>query len=359
MQVPALGHRSPEFKDVIKELTQGLRYLFQTKGNVVTLTGSASLGMEAAVSNVIGPGDKILVLENGKFGERFAKLAKMYAGDGAVVVKTEMGQPWNLAEAERLIAGGGFKAVACVANESSAGVANPAARIAELCKQHDAFFLLDGVTAVGGADVPVDKWGVDACIVGSQKCIGAPAGLSYLALSDEYLAAAKPRSLYGDLKSAANKWNEGTTPFTPATHLFLATAAALKLLAEDTLESRIERCKRQARAFRAAMAALGLNLLPPAEIASETITAVRYPAGAGEKEIRDVLKNDFGIVVAGGQDELKGKIMRVGHMGFARSRELVATVGCIEQALSRTTHPTTLGAGVSAFLRQWGQQPAS
>ncbi len=357
MNRPAVGHRSAEFKDVLKHLTQGLRYLFQTKDRVLLLTGSATLGMEAAISNVIGPADKILVLENGKFGERFSEIARLYTTN-AEIVKTEMGQPLDLARADGLLSKGGFKAMAAVLNESSTGVHNPGAQLAELARKHDVLFLADGVTAVGGVDVPVDKWGIDACVVGSQKCIGAPPGATLLSLSDAYYDAIRPRSLYMNLKDAADKWADGESSFTPATHLYLAVEEALELLAEETLEKRIERSFRMTRSVRAGMAALNIPLLVPDEIASQTVTAARYPEGVTEKDVREVLKQDFGVVVAGGQGSFKGKIFRVGTMGFTRSRELLGFLGGLEIALARTSHVFPPGGGVSAFQKAWATKPS-
>lgn len=359
MMRPAIGHRSPEFKEVIRRLTRGLRYLFQTKGDVLLLTGSASLGMEAVVSNVAGPGDRVLVLENGKFGERFSQIARAYLGDGATVVRTGMGEALDLERAEQALRQGEYKAVAAVLNESSAGVRNPGAVLAELCRRHDVLFLADAVTAAGGSHVPVDDWGVDACVVGSQKALGAPPGVTLLSLSKDYLAAARPRGLYMDLQKAAEQWEEEETPFTPATHLYLAVAEALDMLAEETLGKRIERARRLQRATRAALTALEIPLLVPDAIASETITAARYPPGVNEKDIRDVLKQEFGVVVAGGQGDLKGRIFRIGHMGYAQMREVFATMGCLELALARTTHVFTKGAGVSAFLDAWASKPST
>ncbi|HLE47789.1 MAG TPA: alanine--glyoxylate aminotransferase family protein, partial [Candidatus Thermoplasmatota archaeon] len=316
MMAPAIGHRSSDFKTVIRNITRGLQYLFQTKGRVAVLTASASAGMEAAVSNLVGPGDRIAVVVNGKFGERFAEIAKRYCPQGTVLIETPMGAPADLGRLEELLAAGGVKAVAAVLNESSAGVQNPGEKIADLCRRFDAFFIADGVTAVGGVDVPVDKWGIDVCIVGSQKCLGAPPGVAYLSCSDEAFAAFRSPSLYLDLKALFSKWADEETPFTPATHLFLATQAALDLLAEETLEKRIQRTRRLAHAFRAACAAIGLPLLAHEATPSDTITAVRYPAAVTEAQVRDVLRSQFGIVVAGGQGDLKGKIVRLGHLGF-------------------------------------------
>ncbi|HLE47423.1 MAG TPA: alanine--glyoxylate aminotransferase family protein [Candidatus Thermoplasmatota archaeon] len=350
MMVPAVGHRSSDFKGVIRNLTKGLQYMFQTKGRVAVLTASASAGMEAAVSNLVGPGDKIAVLVNGKFGERFAEIAKRYSPHGTILVETPMGAPADLARLEAVLAGGGVKAVAAVLNESSTGVQNPGDKIAELCRRHDAFFIADGVTAVGGMEVPVDKWGIDVCIVGSQKCLGAPPGVTYLACSDEAFAAFRSPTMYLDLKALFTKWSEEETPFTPATHLFLATQAALDLLAEETLEKRIQRTRRLAQAFRAACAALSLPLLPQNAVPSDTITAVRYPDTVTEAQVRELLRSQFGVVVAGGQGEMKGKIFRVGHMGFAQARELAALVAALEDLLARAMHPFPPGAGTTALL---------
>lgn len=347
--VPAIGHRSGEFKEVLRRLTKGLQYFFQTKGPVLALTGSASMGMEAVVSNVIKRGQKIVVLENGKFGERFSDLARRYAGESAIVLKAAYGAGVDLSALESTLAQGGVKAVAFVLNESSTGVTNPGQRIAELCERYNALSLADGVTAVGGIEVPVDKWKLDACVVGSQKCLGAPPGATLVSLSKRFLEAADSPSMYMDLKAHAAKWAEEETPFTPATHLFLACAEALDMLAEETLEARIARTARLAHALRVALATLNLPLLADATIASNTLTAVRYPAGVTEKDVREPLKKEHGIVVAGGQGELKGKIFRAAHMGYVAPREVVALVAALEALLRKTTHEFSAGAAVPAF----------
>lgn len=350
---PTIGHRSPEFKETIKHLTTGMRYLFQTKNDVVALTGSATLGMEAVIAAVATPADKVLVLSNGKFGERFSELAKAYAGEGAEVIASPMGTPLDLERAEARLAQGGVKAVAVVLNESSTGMQNPGANIADLCKKHDVLFLADAVTAAGGMEVPVDRWGIDACIVGSQKCLGAPAGATLISVSPDFLSAARPRGLYLDLVNAVKQWSNSATPFTPSVPLYTAVAEALDMLAEETLEQRIARTERLAAAFRRGLAALQLSLVPPPAFASNTVSAVRYPAGVTDKAIREVLKQEFGIVVSGGQGELEGKCFRVGHMGYVQPRELIALLGALEGALARTSHVVARGAGVTAFVDAW------
>jgi aspartate aminotransferase-like enzyme len=351
MMAPAIAHRSADFRGVLRNLTKGLQYLFQTKGRVAIMTASASAGMEAAISNLVGPDDKIVVVVNGKFGERFLDIARRYCPRGTIAVQSAMGMPVDLAALEAALAAGGVRAVAMVLNESSSGVANPGEKVAELCKKHDAFFIADGVTAVGGVDVPVDKWGIDVCIVGSQKCLGAPPGLTYLSASDEAFEAFRSPSLYLDLKLLFEKWADEETPFTPATHLFLATQAALELLGEETLEKRIERTERAARAFRSACDAMHLTLLPSHAVASNTISAVQNPPAVSEAQLREALRKEHGFVVAGGQGELKGKIFRVGHMGFAQTRELASLVATLEELLSKAGHPLTPGAGTGAFFK--------
>jgi aspartate aminotransferase-like enzyme len=348
MMVPAIAHRSGDFKAVLRNLTKGLQYLFQTKGRVTILTASASGGMEAAISNLMRPMEKIVVAQNGKFGERFAEIAKRYCPEGTTVVASPMGAPLDLVGIERALAAGNVKALAVVINESSSGVVNPVEKLADLAKKYNVYFIADGVTAIGGMPVDVDKLGIDIAIVGSQKCVGAPAGLAYVACSDEAYGELRSPSMYLDLKAHFDKWKEDETPFTPATHLFLATLEALDMLVEETLEKRIERTAKMAKAFRAACRALNLTLLPDESISSPTITAVRNPPAVTEAQLREALRKDHGIVVAGGQGELKGKIFRVGHMGIAQPREILTLVAALEDLLSRAQHPFTPGAGVAA-----------
>lgn len=351
MMAPAIGHRSSDFKSILRNLTKGLQYLFQTKGRVAILTASASAGMEAAISNLVGAGDKVVVAQNGKFGQRFAEIAKRYAPGGTTVVSSPMGMPLDLGAVEKALSKGGVKAVAAVLNESSAGVVNPGEKLGELCRTYDAYFIADGVTAFGGIDVPMDKWGIDVAIVGSQKCVGAPPGLCYVACSDAAHGEFKSPGLYLDLKAHFNKWADEETPFTPATHLFFATQTALDMLVEETLPKRVQRTAKLAAAFRAACAALDLALLPEASISSPTITAVQNPPAVPESMLRDVLRKEHGVVVAGGQGEVKGRIFRVGHMGFVQAREMMALVAALEDVLSRAKHPFAPGAGVNALLK--------
>ncbi len=350
MMKPAVAHRAPEFRKVVRRMNDGLRALLQTKNHAVaTMTGSATAAMEAAVAGLAKPGERFLVAHNGKFGERFLQLARMYSGADAVSVAAPWGAPVDAEAVVAELETGEVGTVAMVVNESSTGVRNPVEKVAAACRKHDVMMIADGVTAYGGMDVPTEKLGIDVAICGSQKAVGAPAGAAFLAVSPRAEKALRSPGLYLDLKAVLDKWREDTTPFTPATHTFLGVAEALELLVEETLEVRVARNRRHAAAFRTAMARLGLDLLPAAGSESDTITAVRYPEGVGDADVRNVLKDEWGIVVAGGQAELKGKIFRVAHMGFVASSELASCVVALEACLARVAKTAPTGAAAGAF----------
>jgi aspartate aminotransferase-like enzyme len=345
---PVLSHRSGEFQKLLASFKDDLKKLFQTKGDVAVLTGSGTAGMEAAVACSVRKGDKVVALDNGKFGNRFASLSKMY-GD-ATVVTAPWGQPFDLAALERTLAQAKPKAVAFVLNETSAGMLNEGKEICRLAKQHGATIIMDAITAVGGMHVPIDEWGVDFTIVGSQKCIAGPTGLAFVSVSPEARSRLiKGQSYYLDLQKHLDKLVENETPYTPAVPLFLACAEAVKMVHEEGLENRIKRHAKLAEASQKAARALGLELYPDPKHSSPTCTAIRYPPGIGDKEIRTVMKDKFGVIVAGGQEpEAKGKILRIGHMGNVSFRELASCFMALEGALAKTSFKFHRGAAVSA-----------
>lgn len=354
MMSPALAHRAPEFRKRIRQMNDGLRALMQTKDHAVaTMTGSATLAMEAAVGGLARPGERFVVAHNGKFGERFLDLARRYAGADAVSLAVDWGKPVDAERVKAEVEKGDVGVVAMVVNESSTGVRNPVEEVAAACRKHDVLLVADGVTAYGGMDLPTEKLGIDVAVCGSQKAVGGPSGLSFVAVSERAENRLRSPGLYTDLKLVLDKWRDETTPFTPATHTFLGAAEALDMLVEETLEVRVKRNKRLADAFRTAMARLGLELLPAPGSESDTITAVRYPAVVTDADVRNVLKDEWGIIVAGGQDALKGRIFRVAHMGFVAARELAACVVAVESCLARVAKTAPSGAGAGAFSDTW------
>ncbi|MFZ1897401.1 pyridoxal-phosphate-dependent aminotransferase family protein [Methanoregula sp.] len=350
----AINHRSAEFGAIYADCVRVLKTAFGTTNDVVIISGSGTAGMEAAVAN-FGRDKDIACFVNGKFGERLYKISQRYGK--AHELKSEWGTPLDLAGLEKQLEAGA-QVVTLVHNETSAGIKNPAAEVGRLAHKHDALFIMDGITSVGGDLVEVDKWGVDVAIVGSQKCLAAPAGLAAVAVSSRaWERLTKNPPYYLDLaaykKSAAGKPME--TPYTPAVPLFLALREACLMIEEEGLANRIARHQKMAKAVRAAAQAWGLSLFPKLDAKHEyatTVTAVSYPEGVKDDEVRATIKK-MGIVIAGGQDHLKGKIFRIGTMGAVSAPEILATLAATQHGLKKAGYKTK-GDGVEAAAEVLG-----
>lgn len=349
MAAPALAHRSPEFSAVNRRLFDGLRRLLDAP-RVAVLAGSGTAGMDAAVSNLVHWNDRAVGLDNGKFGARMAQLVRRYAGDAGRVVTAEWGHGFDLDAVERELEEGAT-AVAFTLNETSTAVMNDGAAIARLCRKHDALSIADTITATGSVPVPTRDWGLDVSIVGSQKCIGGPSGLCFVGLSDRAYERLDSPSLYLDLRRYVDKADrDDQTPFTAAVPLHLACVEALDRLFEEGLEARHARTRTLAEGCRAAAEAAGLELAAEASVRSDTVTAVRYPDGVTDNDIRPVLRDRFGVVVAGAQDAWKGSVFRVGHMADTSWAELAAGWAAIEAAHAHAGTPLPRGAAVAAMM---------
>jgi aspartate aminotransferase-like enzyme len=357
MAVPAWNHRGPEFAKVSKELGELLQFAFQTSSPVVPITGSGTAGLEAAVGAVVKEGDKVVALTNGNFGERMGNLATLYAGEAnATVLKHEWGTPYDLAKAEATIREQRPKAVLLTHNETSAGITNPLERLCKVAHDAGALVVADCITSIGGIDTPVDTWGVDLAVTGSQKALGAPPGLAFVSVGPrarEAMKGVKPRSMYLSLQKHLDKWEKENfnAPTTPATHLYFATLEGLRLLKEQGLQGRFAKVKATAQATRDAAKALHLQLLPPQGHESDTVTAMRYPAGIEDGKFRGALKDKHGVVVSGGQGPVKGKVFRIGTMGTVDFRDLAAGFAAIEAEFNAMGHKVEAGAGVAAVER--------
>ncbi len=348
----AVAHRSPEFTEVNRDLERLLKEVFQTTDDVAVLAGSGTIGMDAAAQSLLQEGDAAVAIDNGKFGNRFATLARKY-GD-ATVVETPWGEAPTLDAVDAALEEAEPKAVFLTHNESSTAVTNPLREIAELAHDHGALVVADCITSIGGMDVPVDDWGVDVAIVGSQKCLGAPAGLAFVSASDAAQEAMDPDAgYYLNLRKHLDRMRTGgQTPFTPAIPLHLAAREALRVATEEGLVERFDRVSRQARAVRAAVEAMGLELFPDLAFASDTVTAVRYPEGVSDGDVRGKLKEEHGVVIAGGQGPVKGDIFRVGHLGTATFAELAAGLQALETVLVDLGAPVRTGAWSGAFRKE-------
>jgi len=336
MSRQAINHRSAEFGAAYADCVRVCKTAFATKNDLVIISGSGTAGMEAAIANV-GRDKDIACIVNGKFGERLYKISQRYGK--AHEIKSDWGTPVNL-EALKAQLEAGATVVTLIHNETSAGIKNPAEEVGKLCKKHDALFIMDGITSIGGDTVEVDKWGVDIAITGSQKCFAAPAGLAMVSVSSRaWERMTKNPPYYLDL-AAYRKSASGTpmeTPYTPAVPLFLALREACLIIEEEGLPARIARHQKMSKAVQAAAKAWGLPLFPKIDKLhnySSTVTAIEYPAGVKDDDMRGAVKK-MGIVIAGGQDHLKGKIFRIGSMGAVGALEILATIAATQHALKK------------------------
>jgi aspartate aminotransferase-like enzyme len=354
MSRQAINHRSAEFGAAYADCVRVLKPAFGTTNDLFVISGSGTAGMEAAIAGV-GRDKDIACIVNGKFGERLFKISQRYGR--AHEIKSEWGTPVNVEGLKEQLEAGA-QVVTLVHNETSAGIRNPAEEIGKLCRKHDALFIMDGITSIGGDVVEADRWGVDIAITGSQKCFAAPAGLAMVSVSNRaWERATKNPPFYLDLaaykKSASGKPME--TPYTPAVPIFLALREACLIVEEEGLPARIARHRKMSGAVQAAAKAWGLTLFPKVDKLhsySSTVTAIEYPSGVKDDEMRGIIKK-MGIVIAGGQDHLKGRIFRIGSMGAVSAPEILATLAAAQHALKKCGY-NVQGDGVGAAAEVLG-----
>ena len=349
-----IGHRSGEFQAVVRRTTEQLRWLHQTQADVLVITGSGTAAMEAGIINTLSRGDKVICGDNGKFGERWVKLAKAYGLD-VQVVKADWGQPLD-PEAFRIALEADtnkkIRAVILTHSETSTGVINDLATISQYVRAHGtALTIADCVTSLGACNVPMDSWGLDVVASGSQKGYMMPPGLSFVAMSERAWQAYKRSDLpkfYLDLGPYRKTAAQDSNPFTPAVNLYFALESALTMMQAEGLEAIFERHARHRSAAQAAMKAIGLHLYAAEGHGSPAITAVA-PEGIDAELLRKTVKEKFDILLAGGQDHLKGKVFRIGHLGFVCDRDVLTAVAAIESTLqSLGLHKGNMGTGIAA-----------
>jgi aspartate aminotransferase-like enzyme len=349
-----IGHRSADFQSIVKRTTEQLRWLHQTSNDVLVLAGSGTAAMEAGIINFLSRGDKVLCGDNGKFGERWVKVAKAYGLD-VEVIKAEWGQPLDPEDFRRALeadSGKAIKAVILTHSETSTGVINDLQTIAGHVRAHGtALTIADCVTSLGACNVPMDAWGVDVIGSGSQKGYMMPPGLAFVAVSDRAWEAYKSSDLpkfYLDLGKYRKSAADNSNPFTPAINLYFALEAALGMMKEEGLEKIFARHARHRAAAQAGMKAIGIRLYAAEGHGSPAITAVA-PDGIDAEALRKKVKERFDILLAGGQDHLKGKVFRIGHLGFVCDRDVLTAVAAIEATLQELgLHKGSTGAGVAA-----------
>lgn len=348
MSKPALSHRSKDFEAVNGEIRELLQFLFQTKNDVAVISGSGTAGTESVITSLFKKNDKILNLTNGKFGERLFEQSQVFASP--IRMDAPWGKPFDLDKLAKVLEEQRPKGLTLCHNETSTGMTNQAKEIGTLAKKYNVMFILDGITSVGGIDVRMDEWGADAVILGSQKCLAAPAGLAAIAVSKRAMESMySDNNYYLNLKKHVEKLRANDTPYTPAIPLFLALREALRMLKEEGLENRFRRIETLAKATRAGVKALGLQLYPDERFASNTVTAINYPPGITDKDFRGTLRDKYGVVIAGAQDQIKNKVFRIGHMGICSFSDLIATFAAIEAVLKKSGVAVKPGSGVGAI----------
>ncbi len=346
---PVIHHRSAEAKEVITEVATELKSVFQTKNEVLILTASGTGAMEAAAVNTVPPGGKAIVLSAGYFSARWGSICKAY-GINVVSLDTEWGHPVDPAQVENALKA--HPDTVCVMgtlSETSTGTGHPVEALGKIVSATDAVFAVDGISGVGAMECRADAWGVDLLCVGSQKALMLPPGLAFVSVSPKAwvkIDAFDSHSFYFNLKVARKKMKEFDTPFTPAHTLILALRASLRRIKAEGIENVWQRHKLMSEACQAGVVALGLELFSARP--AEGLTAFRVPDGVKDGDIRNGLADRFGITTVGGQDKLKGKIVRVGHMGYMDELDVISGLAALEMVLSDLGMEVEPGVAVTA-----------
>ncbi|MDO8356561.1 MAG: alanine--glyoxylate aminotransferase family protein [Nitrospirota bacterium] len=365
LSTPLVGHLDQAFLGIMNDIQTLLRGVFQTKNRfTIAISGTGSAGMEASMVNIVEPGDTVIVGVNGVFGTRWATIVERCGGK-AIRVEAPWGQiiePEAIEQALRQ--SGPVKAVAIVHAETSTGVWQPLEPIARLCREHDSLFLVDAVTSLGGAPVEVDRWGIDVCYSGTQKCLSCPPGLSPFTLSERALDAIKARrtpcqSWYLDLSLIADYWAEGKRAYhhTAPISMLYALREALRLVDEEGLPARFARHQLNSDALTAGLIELGLQPLPPTGYRLPMLTCVTVPSHIPEAEIRTKLLSIYGIEIGGGLGPLTGKVWRIGFMGESSTEAHVLTLlNALEELGIRGGWLSTPGVGLQAAARIYNRK---
>jgi len=356
MAQPIVHHRSPEFEAVFGRVREGLQWLFQTKQDVIVLASSGTGAMEASFVNFLRRGDKVVVVDGGKFGERWGKFAKAY-GVSALTLKCEWGTPVAPAAVESALREHpDAKAVYLQANESSTGVYHPVRELAQVTARTQAVLVVDAISAMGAMPLPMDEWGIDVLIGAGHKALGLPPGIAFLAASVKAWklneAADLPR-FYFDLKRESESQKKNQTAWTPAITLVAGLDESLQMFREEGLEAVFQRHDRMARAARAGMLGLGLTLYSKSP--SPAMTTVLAPAGIDSEKLTKHLFKQYGIKIVGGQDAAKGKIFRIAHLGYFDDFDMLVIIGAIERGLHDLGAKIQLGAGLTAAQQSFAQ----
>jgi aspartate aminotransferase-like enzyme len=357
MAQPILHHRAPAFEKIFARVREDLKWVFQTKNDVLVFAASGTGAMEGAVTNFLRKGDKAIVVDGGKFGERWAKICKAY-GVEAVVLKLEWGKAVTPEQVKKALdENPTAKAVYVQASESSTGVAHPVKEICALTRgRENTITVVDAISALGAFNLPMDEWGMDVLLSGSQKALMLPPGLAFAAASEKAWKMAESSDLprfYFNWKKEREMQVKNQTNYTPAVSLLVGLAEVLSWLKEEGLDKIFLRHERMAKAARAAMQALGMKLYTDSP--SMALTTVWAPEGVDTDKLVKVLRDRYGVTLVGGQDQAKGKIFRIAHLGYYDEFDICTAVVAIERALADLGVKIEFGKGVGAAMRSFAE----
>ena len=353
---PALSHVSTEFVDGFAEALELQKELFMTDGIPFMLSGSGTLGMEAAVANLLEKGDRVLCVENGFFGEKWEEIITAHGGE-IDRLRYDWGKAVDPKDVQEKLSGGDYKFFTVEHVDTSTGIANPIDKIGEAAKDSNALYIVDSVCGLGGMPLKMDEWHIDLALTGSQKAIGAPPGISLFCLNERAWNVVENRNspipdYYANLKRWKPIMDSPRGYFaTPAVGMVLGMREALKIIHEEGLETRWKRHKVFADAFQAGIKALGLGSYPEKGYNAHTLTVPKIPEGVDDAKMRGIMNQKHRVIIAGGLGKLGGKTVRVGHMGSDTSNDVIATIAAMEMALAEMGHHTDVGAGIGAAMK--------
>ena len=348
---PAIYHRGQQFAQLLEVCAEGLKPVFGTENDVLILTSSSTGAMEAGIVNFLSPGDPVIAIDTGKFGQRLGAIADAFGAE-VTWLKVEPGRAASADVLDALCAQMELKAVLFVQNETSTGVCQNVAALSEVANGHGALVMVDAVSSLGGIPFQMDEWSVDVVMAGSQKALMLPPGLGFVAVSSRAWQAAETARMpryYFDLQAARQSAARGQTPYTPNISMIVALAEVISLLQAEGLPAVYRRHQQMGQATRAAIQALDLALFADPEFASDVVTAVQSPEGLDSTELVKRVRDDHNILISGGQSELRGKIFRIGHLGCAGIEQIRRTIKAVAASLAEMGYDCAVQAATEAI----------
>jgi len=351
MNRPMINHRGNEFKGILEDVVAGIKSIYRTQANLLIYPASGTGGLEAAVVNFISPGDKVLAISIGVFGDRFASIAQRFGAQVEIMsyVWGTGADPQNIKERLEQDKNHEIKALLITQNETSTGAYNDIKAIREAMGDHPALLMVDAVSGLAAIELRMDEWQLDVVISGSQKAFMIPPGLSFMAFSEKAYKVYQSNNntrYYWDIADGLKYLEKGQTPFTPPISLYFGLQEALRMMAEEGLDHVIARHKAYRDLVRSSIKAMGLQLLTEDRYASSAVTSVVAPEQIGANTIRKYMHEEFNIILAGGQQSLDNVIFRIGHLGYVRELDLLSVLAALEITLVHFNYPLELGAGL-------------